>query len=182
MTRYLTGREKDNFIDLTQARLDLATTCLKYLCFDCFDPDLQDKDVQDNLLSGAYRLYNFATSLWAGLTKECARNLQMKALPEELIVLLERFIDERRNDEYDGPSEKMPKPCELIPFKGWPELHYMLCRALEFRRRQLNLGDWRLDEGRRVLSLMRGLFFFFKIHLRTLLAELTKAWNKATHG
>ncbi|KAL2004976.1 hypothetical protein VTN00DRAFT_2826 [Thermoascus crustaceus] len=44
---YLFFRQADSFVDLMEANLDMATTCLFYLCLDIFDPDMEDEDMED---------------------------------------------------------------------------------------------------------------------------------------
>jgi hypothetical protein len=129
-----------------QANLDVATTCLTYLCSDLFDTDLSDEDFKENILSGGYSLHGFATSQWAGLVKGCLVMLQNQTLPNELTILLECLITEQENIDYEGLDKDVPEPGELNLFKrNWPNLHTALCRALKFR--QSDIGDWRLSEG-----------------------------------
>jgi hypothetical protein len=145
--RYLFNKQDNNFVSLMQANLDLATTCLTYLCSDLFDPDLSHEDLEENILSGGYRLHGLAASQWAEFVTVCATMLRNQTPPNGLITLLECFIIERENIEYEGPDNDVPKPGELNLFKkDWPKLHTMLCRALKFR--QSDIGDWRLSEGR----------------------------------
>jgi hypothetical protein len=144
--RYLFNKRNNNFVSLMQANLDLALTCLTYLSSDLFDPDLSDEDLEENILSGGYCLYGLAASQWAEFVRECAIMLRNQTPPNELITLLECFIIERENIEYEGPNKDVPEPGGLNLFKrGWPKLHTMLCRALKFRRS--DIGDWRLSEG-----------------------------------
>jgi hypothetical protein len=140
--RYLFGRQ----IDLMQATVDLTTTCLTYLCLDPFDPEIGEEDLTENIISGGYRLHAFAASQWVELVRKCAGMLGNKNPPDELITLLEHFITERKNMWYEGLDEHAPECGELETFKReWPELHTLLRHALKFR--QLDVGDWRLDEG-----------------------------------
>src|SRR5207248_11256396 len=103
----------NNFVSFMQANLDLATTCLTYLCSDLFDPDLSDEDLEENILSGGYRLHSLAATQWAEFVRVCAIMLRNQSPPHELITLLECFIIERGNTEYEGPNKDVPEPGEL---------------------------------------------------------------------
>lgn len=144
--RYLFKRQTDDFLDLMQATLDLTTTCLTYLCLDLFEPEIEEEDLTENILSGGYRLHAFAASRWVGLVRNFAGMLHNQTPPDELITSLEQFITERENMEYINPSNSTPGCGEFEPFKQkWPNLHTLLCRAREFC--QLDVGSWRLNEG-----------------------------------
>ena len=144
--RYLFGQQTNNFIDLLHMTVDLTTTCLTYLCLDLFDPEIEEEDLTANILSGGYRLHTFATSQWVGLVRKCTGMLRGRTPPDELIASLEHFITERENMGYKGLSDHTPEYGELESFKEkWPRLHTILCRVLKFR--QLDVGDWRFDEG-----------------------------------
>ena len=74
-----------------------------------------------NILSGGYRLHAFAASQWVGLVRKCAGMLPNRTPPDELITLLEQFVIERENMEYEGLSDDVPEYGELEPFKKeWP--------------------------------------------------------------
>jgi hypothetical protein len=126
---------------------------MTYLCLDLFDPEIEEEDLAENIFSGGYRLHAFAASQWVGLVRKCAGMLRNRTPPDELITLLEHFITERENMEYKGLNEHALEYVELEPFKErWPKLHTMLCHASKFH--QLDVGDWRLDEGTLNLSPM----------------------------
>jgi hypothetical protein len=144
--RYLFSQQTDSFVSLLHTTVDLATTCLTYLCLDLFDPEIEEEDLTVNILSGGYRLHAFATSQWVGLVRKCAGMLRNRTPPDELVTSLEHFITERENMGYKGLSDHTPEYGELEPFKGkWPKLHTVLCRASKFC--QLDVGDRRFDEG-----------------------------------
>jgi hypothetical protein len=140
---------------LLHTTVDLATTCLTYLCLDLFDPEIEEEDLTVNILSGGYRLHAFATSQWVGLVRKCAGMLRNRTPSEELITSLEHFITERENMGYKGLSDHTPEYGELKLFKGkWSKLYTILCRASKFC--QLDVGDWRFDEG--MLNLLPMIF------------------------
>jgi hypothetical protein len=131
---------------LLHTTVDLATTCLTYLCLDIFDPEIEEEDLTVNILSGGYRLHAFAASQWVGLVRQCAGMLRNLTPPDELITLLEHFTTERENMGYKSLRDHAPEDGGFKPFKEkWPKLHTILCCALKFR--QLDVGDWRFDEG-----------------------------------
>ena len=157
-----------------QATIDLTTTCLTYLCLDPFNPEIEEEYLTENIISGGYRLHAYAASQWVGLVRKCAGMHRNRTPPDELIALLEIFISERENMGYKGSSECTPEYGELELFKKeWPNLHTMLCRALKFR--QLDVGDWRLDEGMHDL--------YIGATRAVIYSELTKAPETQTiHG
>jgi hypothetical protein len=129
-----------------QATVDLTTTCLTYLCLDIFDPEIEENYLDEQILSGGYRLHTFAASQWVALLRSCARMLRDQPPPDELISLLEHFVTERENMGYTNPSENIAEDPDFKSLKQRsPQLHAMLCHASKFR--QLDVGEWRLDEG-----------------------------------
>ena len=105
-----------------------------YLCQGHHDPAILDEEITDNILSGAYRLHEFATTMWLELTERVASSSQSQVLLAELVSLLQTLVCERKNDRYNDASEKIT-PWSLETLKEpWFELHNILCKAVHFRQ------------------------------------------------
>ncbi|KAJ5248989.1 hypothetical protein N7468_000440 [Penicillium chermesinum] len=132
----------------------MATTCLRYLCLDIFDPEIDPTDVKMHILSGRYGLYWFAASQLLSILQRCARLLADQALPDLLKNELTLFCQIRGNISFD-PAAKDDKKAvkeQILPeedvfqtFKPvLPEEHRFLHHALALR--SLDNGKWRLDQ------------------------------------
>jgi hypothetical protein len=105
-----------------------------YLCQRHHDPEILDEEIADNILSGAYRLHEFATTMWLDLTERVTSSSQSHVLLAELASLLQTLVCERKNDRYNDANEKAI-PWSLETFeKHWFELHDILCKAVHFRQ------------------------------------------------
>ncbi|KAK3987161.1 hypothetical protein QBC44DRAFT_271432 [Cladorrhinum sp. PSN332] len=166
---YLTKDQNNTFISPRSAILDLAMTCLRYLSLDIFDinhdalddcDDVEDSEydgsqvsdtfgnkIEAAILSGAYRLHRFAYCHWTSLVKQSINSYLGEPLPEELVHLLERFTDQRVNDDYHDASENTSVPHALENLKRCPEIQLQLSRFLDFNSRLRTSSDWRLDEA-----------------------------------
>ncbi|KAK2764389.1 hypothetical protein FQN54_009083 [Arachnomyces sp. PD_36] len=142
---YLFDQQASNFVDSMQAHLDVATTCLTYLCSDLFDPEIEKEHLRESILSGGYRLHNFSAFQWMETILRFTKTVHDQAIPDVLIEILELFVSQRENLTYTRSSDTTPEFAELRPFKiKRPKLYDILCRALQFFR--LDLGNWRMDE------------------------------------
>lgn len=141
-------------MDITQANLSLLITCLTYLSLDLFELDIPDEEMEENVLSGAYRLHGFATSQWVGLVTQYAMLSEKQILPDELVKQLDSVITERKNFEFEGQIKDNSKPRDLDIFeRKWPKMRAYLCNALKFQR-QRERTDWRMSESISIFSLI----------------------------
>jgi hypothetical protein len=120
--------------------------CIMYLCQRHHDPEILDEEIADNILSGAYRLHEFATTMWLELTERVASSSQSQVMLAELASLLQTLICERKNDRYNDASKKTsPRSLETFE-KPWFELHDILCKAVHFRQICLK-SDYQKTQG-----------------------------------
>ncbi|ERF71684.1 hypothetical protein EPUS_08997 [Endocarpon pusillum Z07020] len=135
---YIFNPRVDGSIDNTEATLSLAKCCIWYLLQSHFDPRITDDEVADNIISGKYRLHNFAVTMWSELVKRYISLNGSKSLSTKLISALECLAIERSNSDFSGSIElagQSDQP-QLEKFKDqWPELHTMLCHVAQFRWR-----------------------------------------------
>ncbi|KAF5986262.1 hypothetical protein FBULB1_2484 [Fusarium bulbicola] len=115
--RYLLRHQKNKLLDDGEALLEISTTCLAYLCSECLDPDLSDDDIERNVISGAYRLLNFAQSQWAECLRLCTRHFRDE-LPPQLIPLLGHIMQDLANPYYSQDSETNLGLWSLDRFKS----------------------------------------------------------------
>jgi hypothetical protein len=134
-------------INPLQANIDLAATCLTYLCSELFDLEIPDEDITEHILSGAYRLHDFAAFQWTKILKRVAKMLRGPDTTEELIKSLERFVTTRYNMDYDDQSEEHLRPNDLQIFNDMdPDLHRRLCAVAGFPGPEL--VSWCFDQGK----------------------------------
>jgi hypothetical protein len=98
------------------------------------DHDLLDKDIDHNILCGAYRLHDFAAATWFELVERCVQLVRQDQLSGRLIDVLETLRCERTQGTYIGDSE-VSAPSFLGSLRSIsPPLHDMLCKVDNFRR------------------------------------------------
>ncbi|CVL05439.1 uncharacterized protein FMAN_10739 [Fusarium mangiferae] len=143
---YLLRHEKNKLFDEREALLEISTTCLAYLCSDLLDADISDDDIQRNLVSGAYRLLNFAHRQWAECLRLCTRHFRDE-LPPQLVPLLGHIMQELANPYYSEDLDTNLGLWSLDRFKSNLEEVKTISRSLDFRSLMATSYDWRLDEG-----------------------------------
>jgi hypothetical protein len=162
-----------------QANLNLLMTSLTYLSLDLFELDIPDDEMEENVLSGAYRLHGFATSQWVGLVTQYAMLYEKQTPPDELVKQLDSVITERKNFEFEGQFEDNSNLTDLDLFKKrWPEMHAYLCSALKFQR-QRDRADWRISESisrffLRIINLIMSIPVFLMVS--NIRVNLGDAW------
>ncbi|KAI8718204.1 NACHT domain-containing protein [Fusarium sp. LHS14.1] len=68
---YIFNERIDGFISLSDMTLELAIRCISYLCQDHHDLEsIEEEEIEDSILSGSYRLHNFAYTYWWKLIKQ----------------------------------------------------------------------------------------------------------------
>ncbi|KAH6876383.1 hypothetical protein B0T10DRAFT_198406 [Thelonectria olida] len=147
---YLFNPKIVGFISLTEMTLSLAICCISYLCQEQHDPDLDEDEMDDNILSGAYRLHFFSSAFWLELVKRYMALSETTVLPDSLIDQLRLLHDTRLS--LDGRSINQRK-CEthptVVPLKSqWPDLEDMLSNAFQFQSACAK-GDYHLKSTER---------------------------------
>jgi hypothetical protein len=151
MSRYVFSPRISNFIDSVEATLSLAMCTVAYLCLRYYEPTLSDEEIEDNILSGAYRLHNFATTQWIELVKRYARLSGSQPLSNELTSLLGLLVSERESLEFNNEAELVNQP-DLSRLKpDQPDLYSVLCTVVHFRKKctqaeyHIGKGMWRTN-------------------------------------
>ena len=147
--RYIFNPRIDGYIDNTEATLDLAKCCIWYLCHSHYDPWITDEEITDSIVSGDYRLHEYAVTMWVELIKRYVSLNGSKPLSSELISALECLLTERSNNEFVHKPELASRSDQLYLEKfesQWPELYTMLCRIAHFRWR-CSSSEYRMSKG-----------------------------------
>lgn len=132
---------------MLEANLEMTKTCLHYLCLDIFDPEIEDQQIKENLLSGAYRLHWFAPTQWVEILRHCAISLHDRAPPDDLITTLKTFGERRENTTFQDSSCSYGdwSSDHFEAFRGkHPEIYRLLDQTLKFWH--LDTGNWKLDD------------------------------------
>lgn len=88
--------------------LSLASRCIGYLCQDHHDlKSIKEDEMRNNILSGAYRLHNFASAYWWILIKQYLVLSKSTSIPDSLIDQLQQLYDRRSADGYQQSDEKL---------------------------------------------------------------------------
>ncbi|KLO93164.1 uncharacterized protein LW93_6158 [Fusarium fujikuroi] len=143
---YLLRNQKNKLLDEGEALIEISATCLAYLCSNLMDADISDDDIQRNLVSGAYRLLNFAHRQWAECLRLCTRHFRDE-LPPQLVPLLGHIMQELVNPYYSEDLDTNLGFWSLDRFKSNLEEVKTISRSLDFRSLMATSYDWRLDEG-----------------------------------
>jgi hypothetical protein len=108
--------------------------------------DLLDEEIARNILSGAYRLHDFAVTTWFELFERYVHLIRQGSVSHELIDVLATLRCERTNGSHTEGAEASTT-SSLEPFKSISQaLHDMLCKVAHFRRISLK-GNFNTDKG-----------------------------------
>ena len=144
--RYLFSSSIGGSLNFVDATFSLAMCCVTYLCQKHHDHDLLDEDIDQNILSGAYRMHDFAVTTWFEFVERFIHLSRQDALSQELIDALETLRCERTQGTCTEGAE-VSTQLSLEPFKSVsPALHDMLCKVAHFRRISLK-GNFDNDHG-----------------------------------
>lgn len=114
--------------------MTIASTCLKYLSSDCFEPTLSDQEIAGGIMRGAYVLQEYAVSHWLehvirGLSNR-NQNLSLRQISydiEAMVELRENHGFERLQTGYVAhPSLKILEAETPEVFKALIPIHSFL--------------------------------------------------------
>ena len=92
--------ESSQYLKSSESNVAIASTCLRYLRSDCFDPTLSDKDFVGGITRGAYALQEYVTSYWLDhIIQACAHGISSQVL-QEVSHDIEKMIELRRNRDF----------------------------------------------------------------------------------
>ena len=128
--------------------------CIQYLCQRHHDPDLLDDEFLGNVLSGAYRMHEYAVSMWLELVERYVLVADSPALPENLIGLLQLLIEKRSSDDFieEDISQSLPNLSQDLLVSDCSDVSAMLRKASYFRQKcsegeyDKRYGKWMLPE------------------------------------
>jgi hypothetical protein len=143
--RYIFDQQIDNFINKSEANYSLAMSSLTYLCSGIFDAYLSDRRVQDNILSGRYRLHWFATSQWITLIRRCVDECNDLSAYPALLALLTRLALELTNYRFKYQIGLKDEAFRAIE-SDWPEISQIIRGVLQFRQDERQT-DWNYTNG-----------------------------------
>ncbi|KAK2017314.1 hypothetical protein LZ32DRAFT_576756 [Colletotrichum eremochloae] len=103
---YISHHQTPDHVAPLDATLSLTRCCITYLCQGHHDPELSEEEIDKNLLSGAYRLHDFASGFWFELLKEFLIMNRKNTLPADLVDKLESLHRERSASGFQGRGEK----------------------------------------------------------------------------
>ena len=146
LSRYLFSPSIGGSLNFADATFSLAMCCVTYLCQKHHDHNLLDEEIDQNVLSGAYRMHDFAATTWFEFVERFIHLSQQDTLSQELINALETLRCERTQETYTESGEASTQ-TSLEPFKSVsPALKDMLCKVAHFRRTSLK-GNFDNDHG-----------------------------------
>ncbi|TVY27111.1 Vegetative incompatibility protein HET-E-1 [Lachnellula hyalina] len=67
----------NNYVEIHVEEYRLAVLCMKYLTFDCFDPDAPEERVKEYLMNGSYAFQDYSVLHWVDHLEEVLRFLEM---------------------------------------------------------------------------------------------------------
>ena len=99
--RFLFSPESDQYINQSEGNIAIASTCLKYLCSKCFEPELSDQDITGAIMRGAYVLEEYAVSHWLKHITKGFSNSNNSLSLEQISGDIEAMVELRENYDYD---------------------------------------------------------------------------------
>lgn len=112
---YLLQHYSGYFVSLSAAKLKLALLCTSYLTHPCFNPCLDQTDIEVSVSKGCYAFQEYAAINWIHHIKcltdcgEVVTNVDSPNLKSALITLLQRHL-EQFDPDYSGSRTQ---DCEL---------------------------------------------------------------------
>ncbi|MCJ1311345.1 hypothetical protein MMC25_005016 [Agyrium rufum] len=143
---YLLSSNIDGHIDAQQALLSLGLTCMRYLCQQHHNPNLDPGEIKANILSGRYVLHGYADSMWLELSKQIIALSSVGTLPSDLTDSLERFLSNRANTEYSGDQDLKEVHEIKLMKRDYPDLHNFLTKVTNLRR-LCSLSPFKIQKG-----------------------------------
>ncbi|KAL9621185.1 MAG: hypothetical protein Q9160_004317 [Pyrenula sp. 1 TL-2023] len=148
-SRYISSTRIPNHIDDSEATLSLAKCCIYYLCQSHHDSFISDDEIKENLISGDYRLSNYAEITWLELIRHYIKSIGARSFPADFVSALEYLVSERLRTDFDRRTElsEHVSHLDLDRLKcQWPDLHAILSDMASFLEQCQN-SEYHLDEG-----------------------------------
>lgn len=143
--RYLLSTESGKYLNDSQSNMNVATTCLKYLRSECFDPELIDEDVKSGILRGGYVLQDYAVSYWIEHVMRASSYGLSTQLTEQLSREIEETLTLRANSAFEEKRTAFITPSSLTlfekPSSKTPSTLVQIWSFLLKRRRELSISE-----------------------------------------
>ncbi|RSL59358.1 hypothetical protein CEP54_007309 [Fusarium duplospermum] len=126
-------------ISLLDMTLELAIRCISYLCQEHHDSEsLEEEKMENSILSGAYRLHNFASTYWWRLIKQYLTLSKATSIPDSLVDQLQQLYDLRSAESYQQDDQRIDMEFNMneaiIALKPrQPDLAEMLRNVSQFQ-------------------------------------------------
>ena len=128
------GKQSNGFLNNIDGNLTIASICLSYLSFECFNEILSNEDIGSNILSGDYVLLTYAANEWLKHVRQCGRHLGPEPL-RSLSEIISTFWKVRENYFYQGGKKNHhAAKDDFQPFQEWPNVYELLTRTDGFMR------------------------------------------------
>lgn len=146
------GKQSNEFLNSVDGNLGIASVCLSYLSFECFDDVLSTEDIGSNILSGDYVLFMYAADEWLEHIRQCARHLAREP-PQSLRNILSTFAEARENFFFQAVTNgHHVAKDEFQSFQAWPNLYEMLIHMDSFMWKQRS--DFLEQNGKYLLGIL----------------------------
>ncbi|KAJ0164775.1 hypothetical protein CTA2_230, partial [Colletotrichum tanaceti] len=127
--------------------VEVVDDYVQFVHFTAKDVELTGEEIDKNILSGAYRLYDFATLFWFKILKQFLILNKREKLPDDLVDGLERLYDERYDAGNQANAESQDTKVEFDIFgPKLASLQQMLKHVSGFQKTAAN-ADYRLGQG-----------------------------------
>lgn len=137
--------DKSSFIERTSAEISLASLCLNYLAFECFEPDLPEEQLEALLLQGSFAFQDYASSHWsdhtlAVITTKSPTTLNMESFTSALTNFVGHYeLDSPEVEEIDDAEDDCR---QFQDSESYIDIRFVACCI----RQQRNKGQQALDE------------------------------------
>ena len=128
---------------MNQATLDLAMSCIDYLCQRHHDADLPAKERSGNVSTGQYSFHAFSTRMWFDLICQYLRSIKTANPSAKLIDAIQMLWEARKiqnfnrttkGESQDESEDESDNEATFGTLKAkYPLLHQLLCRVSQFR-------------------------------------------------
>ena len=143
--RFLFSPQSDLYLDQAKGNFGIASTCLKYLCSDCFDPTLSDEAIIRGIMRGAYVLQEYVISHWLEHIMKSSLDGMTGHSLEQISCDIEKLVELRKNSGYTGSALRRVVVASLRSFRNkTPDLYEALVPIhvfLQKRQREYSLAD-----------------------------------------
>jgi hypothetical protein len=147
------GKQSNEFLNSVDGNFGIASVCLSYLSFECFNDVLSTEDIGSKILSGDYVLFTYAADEWLEHIRQCARHLGPEPL-QSLRDILSTFAEVRENYLFQSSAQgHHAARNEFQSFQTCPDLYELLIHMDSFMRKQKS--DLLEQDGKYLLRILK---------------------------